>query len=384
MRIRSLAIGILCAAGAWGQAYTITTIAGNGTTGFAGDGGPASASQLSFPGGIAVDSSGNIYIADSGNNRIRKISGGTITTVAGNGTAGYSGDNGPATSAELNNPTGIAVDAAGNLYIADTVNQVVRQVNPAGKISTIAGENGAGAGYSGDTGTAVTAQLNSPTAVVLDSSGNIYIADSGNNTIREITAGTINTVSATSGTVVHPDGVAVDGAGNLYVADTDDRRVIEVSNGVFSVVAGNEAVGFAGDDGLAVNAKFDDPFGVAVDSAGYVYIADTFNSRIRKVALDGTVSTIAGTGYPAYFGDGGQATSASLYFPHETSTSPIPSTTPFACCNYRRRRSVRRGSLTRPVMLRRFRLALSARCWDPISLGSARVPNPRCRSVSEV
>ena len=317
MSIRSFLIGTLCAVGAWGQAYTISTIAGNGTTGFAGDGAAASGSQLSFPGSVAVDSSGNIYIADSGNNRIRKISNGTITTVAGNGTAGYTGDNGTATAAELNNPTGVAVDSAGNIYIADANNNVVRQVNTSGKITTLVGDNGAGAGYSGDTGNANQAQLNIPTAVAIDSSGNLYIADSANNVVRVVAAGTINTVSATSGTVVHPDGLAVDAAGNLYVADTDDRRVIKVSNGVFSVLAGTEAVGFTGDDGPALNAEFDDPFGVAVDAAGYIYIADTFNGRIRKIGLDGTVSTIAGTGYPSYYGDGGQATSATLYFPHD-------------------------------------------------------------------
>src|SRR5271156_6961349 len=142
MRIRSFLIGTMCAVGAWGQAYTISTIAGNGTTGFAGDGGPASSSQLSFPGGIAIDSSGNIYIADSGNNRIRKISNGTITTVAGNGTAGYTGDKAAATAAELSNPTGVAVDSAGNLYIADSVNSVIRQVSPGGTITTFAGDNG--------------------------------------------------------------------------------------------------------------------------------------------------------------------------------------------------------------------------------------------------
>src|SRR5579863_3326868 len=255
MRIRSFTIGILCAAGAWGQAYTISTIAGNGTTGFAGDGGAATSAQLSFPGGIAIDSSGNMYIADSGNNRIRKISNGTITTVAGNGTAGYTGDKGAATSAELNNPTGVAVDSAGNIYIADTNNHVVRQVSSSGTITTFAGDNGAGAGYSGDTGTANQAQLNYPTAVVIDSANNLYIADSANNVVRIVASNTINTVSATSGLVIHPDGLAVDAAGNLYIADTDDRRVVKVSNGVFSVVAGNESVGFSGDEGPAVNAR---------------------------------------------------------------------------------------------------------------------------------
>jgi len=306
-------LGLLCWTNAPAQQYIISTIAGNGTAGFSGDGGAGTAAQLNLPGGIAVDSSGNLYIADGGNHRIRKLSNGIITTVAGNGTAGYTGDSAAATSAELNDPVGVAVDSSGNLYIADAGNNVIRKVAN-GTITTFAGNNKAGPGYFGDGASATNAQLNDPVGVAVDSAGNVYIADANNNAIREVSGGNISTLPG--GTLSHPDGIAVVG-NNLYVADTGGRRIVFLSGGNATVFAGNGNIGFSGDSGLAVDAALDDPVTIAVDSAGYVYIADTFNSRIRKVSPnDGVITTIAGKGRTGYSGDGGPATSATLYFPH--------------------------------------------------------------------
>src|ERR1700680_724424 len=203
-------IGIVFAARALSQQYTISTIVGKaGNPGFAGDGGSAVGSQLNYPTGIAIDKSGTIYIADGLNNRVRKVSGGVITTVAGNGTAGYTGDKGAATSAELNNPTGVALDSSGNLYIADSANNVVRMVSSSGTITTFAGNNTLG--YSGDMALATGAQLSNPVGVIADSAGNVYIADTGNNVIRQVYSGNIVTYALG---FAQPDGVAVDGAGN--------------------------------------------------------------------------------------------------------------------------------------------------------------------------
>ena len=170
----------------------ITTVAGNGTAGFSGDNGPATSAQLYDPAGVAVDSAGNLYIADTGNNRIRKVSNGVITTVAGNGTAGFSGDGGPATSAQLNDPQGVAVDSAGNLYIAD----YRQQPHPQGLERRDHHRGGNGTpGFSGDNGPATSAQLNYPEGVAVDSAGNLYIADTGNNRIRKVSNGVITTVA---------------------------------------------------------------------------------------------------------------------------------------------------------------------------------------------
>ena len=320
-----LLVGVLCPAGAWGQTYVISTVVGTGATGYSGDSGAATAAMLARPGAIAFDSSGNMYIADSGNNVVRKVSNGIITTIAGNTTAGYTGDKGPATSAELDDPTGVAVDSQGNVYIADAGNQVVRMVTPSGTITTFAGSISLGAGFAGDGGPATEAQLNVPTAVAVDSQGNVYIADSNNNAIREVSGGNINTVNPSTEYLITPEGVAVDAAGNVYVADTGNERVVMFSAAnsyAFNLIAGNGVPGFSGDNGPAQNAELQDPAGVAVDAAGYVYIADTINSRIRKVAPDGTITTIAGTGIPVYGGDGQYATTASLYFPHGVAFDP--------------------------------------------------------------
>jgi RHS repeat-associated protein len=310
-------------------------VAGNGTAGHSGDGGPATSAELSYPSGVAVDTAGNIYIADSTNNRIRKVaaSTGDISTVAGNGTAGYSGDGGAATSAELSNPIGVVVDAAGNIYIADEVNNRIREVTAStGIITTVAGDGTRG--YSGDGGAATSAELYYPFGVSVDAAGNIYIADYGNARVRKVTASTgiITTVAgggtagvgdggaATSAELCDPSGVALDAAGDIYIADACNNRIRKVtaSTGDISTVAGNGTAGYSGDAGSATSAELDFPIAVAVDTGGNFYIADYANDRVRRVtASSGEISTVAGNGTLGYSGDGGAATTAELADPHD-------------------------------------------------------------------
>jgi uncharacterized protein (TIGR03437 family) len=311
---------------------TITTFAGNGNAGFTGDGGPAAGASLDNPSGVAVDSAGSVYIADTNNNRIRKVSNGTITTFAGNGIAGFTGDGGPATSASFDYPFGVAGDSAGNLYIADHYNNRIRKVSN-GTITTVAG--GGNGALLGDGGPATSASLNSPDGMAVDSAGNLYIADTQNNRIRKVSGGTIATFAgngnyrfsgdggiAASAFLNFPSGVAVDSAGNLYIADTYNNRIRKVSNGTIVTVAGNGFAGFSGDGGAATSASFDNPSAVALDSAGNLYIADTNNNRIRKLS-GGTITTVAGKGPSCYLGvicgefsgDGGPAAGASLDSP---------------------------------------------------------------------
>jgi uncharacterized protein (TIGR03437 family) len=256
----------------------ISTVAGNGTLGYSGDDGPATSAQLSWPGGVAVDSAGNLYVADQNNFRIRKVSNGVITTVAGNGMPGYSGDNGPATSAKLYGPVGVAVDSAGNLYIADQPNNRIRKVSN-GVITTVAG-NGpdlyGNGGYSGDNGPATSARLNWPEGVAVDFAGNLFIADYRNNRIRKVSNGVITTAIYWD----YPQGVGVDAAGNLFIAD-NYGRISKLSNGVITTVAGTGTQGFSGDNGPATGAQLSSPVGVAVEAAGNVYVADFGNNRIR-------------------------------------------------------------------------------------------------------
>jgi hypothetical protein len=292
---------------------TITTVAGNGyqdssyNGGFSGDNGPAINAELNYPRGVAVDVIGNIYIADANNNRIRMVSpSGIITTVAGNGYAGFSGDNGLAISAELNNPQGVAVDASGNIYIADTANNRIRKVNPSGTITTAAG-NGT-QGFSGDDGDATIAELAYPRGVGADASGNIYIPDTLNSRIRKVsTNGIITTVAgvatngysgdnglATSAQLNGPMGATVDATGNIYIADMSNRRIRMVSpNGIITTVAGNGLSGYSGDYGPATSATLFSPWGVAVDASGNLYIADE-NTRVRMVTPSAPAPSIIG------------------------------------------------------------------------------------------
>ena len=307
----------------------ISTVAGNGTWGFSGDGGPANLAQIYGPDNTIIDSEGNLYIADMNNHRIRKVTAaGIISTVAGNGSQGFSGDDGPATDAQLNQPSGVAVDLAGNLYIADAGNQRVRKVTVAGIVSTVAG-NGTW-GFSGDDGPAVSAQLKYPKDVSVDSTGNLYIVDSQNNRIRKVTAnGIISTVAgngsqgfggdggpATAAQLNQPSSMAVDSAGNLHIADISNHRIRKVTAaGIISTVAGNGSRGSGGDGGFATSAYFDFPSAVAVDSAGNLYVADVYNSRIRKITAAGIISTVAGSEFTGFGGDNGVATEAQLFHP---------------------------------------------------------------------
>jgi hypothetical protein len=367
----------------------IHTVAGNGDAGFCGDGGQATSACLYYPSGVAVTTSGSVYVADYNNNRIRQFTvGGNINTVAGNGsttvptlangvppqsvvlnypwavmedpsgnifvsdqynfmvrelvqssglvdffagngTQGYGGDGGPATSAELNQPTGLARDSFGNVYIADDYNCDVREVSPSGIISTFAGMPTVGCGYSGDGGPAASALLYYPQGLFVDSQNNVYIADTENCVVRKVTGGIITTFAgdgacgflgdggpATAAELYLPLGMAEDGAGNLYIADYYNHRIREVSaaTGVINTVAGDGTAGFSG-DGAATDNSLYYPTDVKADVNGNLFIADTNNNRLRWVSPTGMMTTFAGTGTLGYSGDGGPATSADLAYP---------------------------------------------------------------------
>ncbi len=324
-------------------AGVITTVAGADTQGFSGDGGAATSAQLSGPVGVVIDSSGNLYISDYNNNRIRKVDtsgnisstvagtlnrpigvaidsggnlyiadynnhrirkvdiSGNISTVAGT-TRGFSGDGGAATSAQLNSPQSVEIDSSGNLYIADSSNHRIRKVDINGNISTVAGTSTSG--FSGDGGAATSAQLNFPQGVEIDSSGNLYIADYNNHRIRKVDiSGNISTVAgttrgfsgdggaATSAQLNRPTGVEIDGSGNLYISDNTNNRIRKVDiSGNISTVAGTGTGGFSGDGGAATSAQLNRPTDVEIDGSGNLYIADTNNHRIRKVAPPPTVN----------------------------------------------------------------------------------------------
>ena len=314
-----------------GGSGVITTVAGTGAGGDGGDGGPATSARLAFPAGVAVDGAGNVFVADTNNHRIRRVDGGSgvITTVAGTGTRGASGDGGPGTSASLRFPHGVAVDGAGNVYVADTENHRIRRVDgDSGVITAMAGTGAEG--FSGDGGPATSASLAVPRGVAVDGAGNVYVADLNNHRIRRVdgASGVITTAAgtgaagfsgdggpATSASLRFPFNVAVDEAGNVYVADTENQRVrrVDAGSGEMTTVAGSGGFGFGGDGGPATSASFRYPWGVAVDRAGTVYVADGKNHRIRRVdGGSGEITTVAGSGAYGFSGDGGAATSARM------------------------------------------------------------------------
>jgi sugar lactone lactonase YvrE len=309
----------------------IETSSGNGTPGFSGDSGPATGAQLNDPSGVAADSAGNLYIADTANNRIREVAvgSGIISTMAGTGAAGYGGDGGPASSAELHSPAGIALDSADNLYIADQGNGVIRKVTPSGTITTVAGNNQTG--FSGDNGPATSATLYAPAGVAVDGAGNLYIADTGNNRIREVnTSGIITTIvgngtagysgdtgPAASASLNQPSAVIITGTGVLYLADTANHVIREVAaSTAITTVAGNGVAAYAGDGGPASSASLHSPSGLVMDGSGNLYIADSGNNAIRLVTSAGAIATVVGTGSPGFSGDGGPASAAQLNAPH--------------------------------------------------------------------
>jgi len=313
------------------DAQIISTVAGDSTQGYSGDGGAAIAAELNYPVQVVYGFlSGNnwYYIVDGVNSRIRMVtsaSGGVITTFAGNGTVGFSGDGGPASTAALNYPSALAVDAASNVYIAD--GNRIRMVNTSGIINTIAGNGNSG--YSGDGGPATAASLSNPAGLAVDASGNIYIADA--NRIRKIdNAGVITTIvgNGTAGyggdgglaymaMVNGPCQIHIDASGNIYIADFANHRIrkIDSSSGIISTVAGNGNAGYSGDGGLATAASLQNPREVTFDAAGNMYIADEYNNRVRIVNTSGIINTFSGNGSQTFTGDGGLASAATLWAP---------------------------------------------------------------------
>jgi len=309
------------------SSQVISTIAGNGIAGFSGDGGPAPSASFYTPEGICNDAAGNIYVTDFYNYRVRKIAPtGIISTFAGCGCTGgvYSGDGGPAGAAGFK-PLGVAADAAGNIYITDESR--VRIVNTLGIIHTFAGT--AVLGYSGDGGAATAAQLSGAYSVAVDGSGNVFIGEAGR--VRKVTtAGIISTVAGTGAAGYNGDGIpatsaqintaaglAIDTAGNLYISDAYNNRIRKVDPaGYISTIAGDGTAGYSGDGLPGTSAELNLPYGVAADSAGNVYISDYMNARVRKLAPSGIITTLAGTGTVGFSGDGGPAFSAEISGTH--------------------------------------------------------------------
>ncbi|HTA27653.1 MAG TPA: hypothetical protein VK809_07690 [Bacteroidia bacterium] len=307
------------------SAQKISTVAGNGFNakkgygGYSGDGGPATGAELYFPTDVVFDKKGNMYIAD-GNSCIRKIetASGIISTVAGNGKLGKSGDGEPATDAQLSFPTGLTLDASGNIYIADLFNNQIRKVNiSTGIITTIAG-NGYKAlsnkgGYGGDGGPATNAELDAPEGIAIDVRGNLYIADCNNNVIRKVAASTgiITTIvgngakgysgdngKANLATLFSPSSIAFDAGNNLYIADRDNNviRKVNMATGIITTVAGTTSSGYGGDGGAATAARLSGPRNISFDAFGNMYIADFYNNAVRRVSSTGIITTVAKTG----------------------------------------------------------------------------------------
>jgi hypothetical protein len=311
----------------------ITTVAGNGIGGYTGNGSSAIFSELNNPVGIIIDKKGNMYFADASNNVLRKIDTlGVINTIGGTGVAGYSGDGGSSTSAELNIPADVTIDDTGNILLVDYGNTRIRKISTTGIITTIAGTGVAG--YSGDNGLAINAKINYPTGIAVDRLGNILIADYFNNVVRKINVSGIITTIAGTGTpgfsgdngsalvakLNLPQQITVDSSGNIYIADVGNDRIRKInSSGIITTIAGTGVSGYSGDGGQAVLAKLNAPYGMVFDFIGNLYFVDASNNVVRKIDTSGIISTIAGNGLGGYSGDGGPATSSELNVPIDLS-----------------------------------------------------------------
>ena len=317
---------------------TIDTLSGNGMYGFTGDGGPATNAQLYWPeGSVSFDPAGNMLIPDTILSSVRKVdTSGIIETVGGTGVRGYDGDNKPAREAKLYHPLDAVGDAAGNIYISENFGHRIRRIDPSGTVTTIAGTGIAG--FSGDLGPATAAQLKSPYGLALSSTGDLYVADSGNHRIRKIDldTGVISTVAgigvaapaidgipALVAPLNTPQGISLDAAGNLYIADMGNHTVRKIgTDGFIRTIAGTGASGNTGDGGLAKAALLSTPWDVAAGPDGTVYIADWGNNRVRAVGTDGIIRAFAGSGTMGFLGDGGPATAAHIHRPTGVAVGP--------------------------------------------------------------
>jgi hypothetical protein len=345
----------LSASGDVAKPGTIVTVAGTGSAGYAGDNGPATQARLNAPFGLAFDAAGDLYIADGVNYRVRKVGlDGTITTVAGTGKPGFSGDGGKATAAQFNVVARVVLDGAGDLFISDFSNHRVRKVTPDGIITTVAGsgpvdttpwtltssDTAKNGGFSGDNGPATDARLNGPVGLAVDAHGNLFIGDLLNHRVRKVEVGTglITSVAGNGQAGSSGDGglateaqlngcvaLALDSAGNLFIADTNDNRVrrVDAGTGIITTVAGTGKAGFSGDGGKATDARLNAPEGVAVDSAGNLFVGDNSNSRVRQVSPEGMISTVAGNGKTKYAGGGGLATETGLKSPNSLAINAV-------------------------------------------------------------
>lgn len=325
-RRHGIGLFVLCAAAVTVPAQTITTVAGNGTAGFSGDGGPAVQASFNSPVFVAVDATGGLLVADWQNHRVRRIdSRGVVTTIAGAGSPGFSGDGGPATQASFNGVIGLCLDAAGNIYVNDDRNNRIRRIDPAGQITTFAG-NGLRQ-YGGDGGPATQASFNIGIRCATDTAGNVYVAEQGAHRIRKIAPTGLITTFAGNGTqgfsgdggpaaaanLNNPTALTVDSAGNLYFSGQFNHRLRRVvPNGILTTIAGTGTPGFSGDGGPATSANLNFPGAMVADGNGDLYFTDGPNLRVRRVRRDGVIETVAGNGTRGFGGDGGAPLSASF------------------------------------------------------------------------